>query len=553
MRFRRLVIAMSSVMMLPRVATSWVGLLARNRFCNTKTYIRGRKIFTHQGMLISSSRSVYPSMFTGLHSSQQQSELQTNNFSSTVDKESSQITTLAEMIKESYSIGETDYVLNAILTNGILAKLSTTNHIDTKEIANQLVDAAVKAAGTNRGSLASMINAILGSCCSADEYDAYPEIALAVLDLVDEMHSMDEKTMVAPDIVSLALVFYATSKHDDFVSESHSILERAQRNAKKLAGSQRRRAMAAERRKGGSTTNNNSENRDVIESKLQLLCGSDIRILHETDDVIVVCKPAGVVCYHNKKTSAGKITNSRKKKKSRTGNANNNEAKQIDISLVDALIDSLIPLSTLNPIARGIVHRIDRGTSGAIVLAKTDEYHLRLVALFFLRKVKKKYLALVPRCSNIDDDSTSLTLGSSGVIDVPVDGRSTRSKYEVIKEYGEESLLLEVETFTGRKHQVRVHCASLGHPVFLDPIYFSPIDKTQKVAEKGKTKKVNVKADNTEDDKPIPPKALSSLIENDIKEKFFLHAATLSIQELGVSVDAPLPKWWLDTIQKLED
>jgi len=76
----------------------------------------------------------------------------------------------------------------------------------------------------------------------------------------------------------------------------------------------------------------------------------------------------------------------------------------MDISLVDALLDIPISLSTLNPIAQGMVHRLDWGTSGTIVLAKTDEAHLRLVASFFLRRVEKKYLALVPGCCDVGDE-----------------------------------------------------------------------------------------------------------------------------------------------------
>ena len=504
-----------------------------------------------------------------LHPQLMIAEQQQSTFNSNIDFEPPTSIDLADIIRESYSIGETDGVQDALAANNILSKLS--NDFTAKEVANQLVSAAMDAAGKNRGSLAAIINAILASCCGSDDNkNCEPQVALAMLDIVDEMHSKDETSMVAPDIVFLALVYYALSHQDGFESECESILDRAQRYAKKMAGSQRRKELAAERRKGASVTNNGMD----TEGNLQSLYGPDIHILHETDDVIVISKPAGMVCYHSKKTGAGKITNSRKKK-SREGSSNKGGQKQIDISLVDALLDSSIPLSTLNPVARGIVHRIDRGTSGAIILAKTDEIHLNLVAQFFLRRVKKKYLALVhgshkdnsengDGSSTEPSDSTPLTLDSTGVIDADVDGRPARSTYRVVKIFEDEqssileAILLEVETLTGRKHQVRVHCASLGHPIFLDPLYSSTTtEKKAKPLEKKNTKK-NKKNESSADNisekvTQILPQAIFDLLDNSNhkEEQFFLHAATLSVPELGISVDAPLPKWWVDTTNQL--
>ena len=461
-----------------------------------------------------------------------------------------QTSNLSELIKEAYSIGETDGVVDALISNDILTKLSA--DMDTEDVAIQLVNAAIEASENNRGKLAAIINSILGSCCGSDnDISSHPKLALDVLGVVDEMNSNDDSVMITPDIVSLALVYYAITTSEEYESQ-YCILERAQRNAKKMGGSKLRKALAAERRKGGGSKTNNGKD---TEQQLQTLIGNDIHILNETDDFIVIGKPSGTVCYHNKKTSAGKITNSRKKKKSR----DNKETKRIDISLVDSLIDSAVSLSTLNPIARGIVHRIDRGTSGSIILAKTDEMHLKLVAFFFLRKVKKKYIALVPACSR-NEDSNTLTLGSTGVIDIPVDGRPAHSTYKVIKQYGESSsdaqsaLLLEVSTTTGRKHQVRVHCAEgLDRPIFLDPLYYSTADgnKSKPIDKKKRNDayKVNIAEDNT-----VLPKAISDLLSENtnMKEQFFLHATSLSIDELDLSIEAPLPQWWTDTVKQLD-
>ncbi|KAL7527745.1 hypothetical protein ACHAXR_005212 [Thalassiosira sp. AJA248-18] len=422
------------------------------------------------------------------------------------DEANIELSNLSDVMKESWISGETDGVKDVLTSNNIIAKLSA--DLVPDEVANQLVDAAVEAAGQDRGRLASMINAILSSCCGSDDDgdEGHPQIASAILYLMDEMHETDDTTMVAPDIVSLSLVYYSlhqqSHQYQEYESECETILERAQQVAKKLARSQRRKGMAAERRRRGNNASGVLDAKEV-ESQLQSLYGPDIRILHETSDVIVMVKPAGMVCYHTKKTSAGKITSSRKKK-SRAANANNSGndgVKQLDISLVDSLLDIPISLSTLNPTARGIVHRLDRGTSGAIILAKTDEVHLKLIALFFLRRIKKKYLALVPgcECTELDNKPPPLTIGSTGTIDAPVDGRPARSTYRVVGEYGKqpqqlslsppESLLLQVETLTGRKHQVRVHCASLGRPIFLDELYSSSKSESKsKTKEKGQKK-----------------------------------------------------------------
>mmetsp|Transcript_6577 Transcript_6577/g.14870 ORF Transcript_6577/g.14870 Transcript_6577/m.14870 type:complete len:636 (+) Transcript_6577:202-2109(+) len=542
-----------------------------------------QRLFIHPWRFHASDRHL-PTSIISMHS--QSTAEQQSSFSSESDGESEtniELDELSEMIKESYSSGETDGVQAALSSNSILAKLLV--NLDTEEIADQLVGAAIDAAGKDRGRLAAMINSILASCCGSDDDDAntnlsmmHPQISLAILDHIDEMNSMEATSIVAPDIVSLSLVFYSLQQPHGthtFESESQEVLERAQKIAKKAAGSQRRKALAAERRR---TSNTNGVDAKQTESHLQSLYGPDIHILHETNDVIVIAKPAGMVCYHTKKTTSGKIS---RKKKSRAANTKNSEsssdgAKQRDISLVDALLDVSVSLSTVNPTARGIVHRLDRGTSGSIVLAKTDDAHLKLVALFFLRRAKKKYLAMVPGCNtangvsegeslDLDNEPLPFTVGTTGVIDFPVDGRPARSTYKVVKELGKqkqssapEALLLEVETLTGRKHQVRVHCASLGRPIFLDQLYSSSTIKPQRTKnEKEQKKKNSPSTENTVKSTPtLPPlpQAICDLLDNSnhTQEQFFLHAMSLSIQELGISANAPLPNWWADTTDQMD-
>ncbi|KAL7516938.1 hypothetical protein ACHAWX_001908 [Stephanocyclus meneghinianus] len=518
---------------------------------------------------------------------------------------STDVDAIANILRNAYNIGETDQVQDAIVTNSILPSLfNSMDHKTTGSVGCRLIDAAIKAATEggvrlNRGALSGILNAILASCCSRhrirqseppiDELDLsydtitmkYPELAWAILQQMDEMHSRDENAMVSPDLVSLSLVYYAlhhrqddSSQSADFYSNAQSlILDKARRLAKKSAGSQRRKALAAERRRKPSTRSADIGGENTImhlEKELQSIYGPNIFVLHHDDDVLVVSKPAGMVCYHNKKTGAGKLTSWRKKNSRATiatgdDKSIDNESygtKALDISLEDALLDVSIPLSTLNPSARGIVHRLDRGTSGTIVLAKNDDAHLRLVALFFLRRVKKTYLALIPGRS-LDDDRA---VASEGVIDSPVDGRPAFSKYRVVRTYSDSSraeqdtdptaILLEVETLTGRKHQVRVHCANgLRRPIFLDPLYFvngkdaSANAKDGKNRRKEKSKNKGM-SDLSNSDETIPC-AIRRVTGG--KEQFFLHAQTLSISETGLHVESPVPLWWDDVFKHWDE
>ena len=472
------------------------------------------------------------------------------------------------ILRSAYNSGETDGVQDIITSRSILALLLSNNKFASIEnVSSHLIETAIQASTIdnqlNRGVLSGMLNAILASCCTEETLDdalrtKYSELAWRILEQMDEMYENDDSTMVSPDLVTLSVVYYShyliqhgsgNSSSDALVIQS-KILERAQKLAKKSAGSARRKALAAEKRRKSSSRSDN------LSADLQSLYGPDISVLHEDDDLMVISKPAGMVCYHNKKTSAGKLTTSRKKKSKDGGKKDSSYGtKELDISLEDALLDMPVPLSTLNPVARGIVHRLDRGTSGTIVMAKNDDAHLRLVALFFLRRVKKTYMALVPARSFGSD----IDLASEGVIDSPVDRRPAVSKYKILSTYCDQTqstqtcreptaMLLEVDTFTGRKHQVRVHCANgLGRPIFLDPLYsniLSPQEKRKQFVKNKSSAGDNVSSDDTE---TIPDAILQAAGE---KERFFLHACTIKIPELNINVESPLPSWWNNIIMQ---
>lgn len=119
-----------------------------------------------------------------------------------------------------------------------------------------------------------------------------------------------------------------------------------------------------------------------------------------------------------------------------------------------------------------IVHRLDRGTSGILVFAREREEHRRLSMLFESRSVTKRYLALV--AGHLDREAGEIeaplrTFGS-GRVGVDPRGRPSRTRYSLIERLVDDDLLA-VEPETGRRHQVRVHLYSIGHPVLGDPRY----------------------------------------------------------------------------------
>lgn len=173
-------------------------------------------------------------------------------------------------------------------------------------------------------------------------------------------------------------------------------------------------------------------------------------ILYEDDDVVAVNKPAGLVVHAGAGCSSG--------------------------TLVNALLHHFNGLSSVGGDLRpGIVHRLDKGTSGVLLVARTDAAHRSLAAQFAGHTIEKTYLAIVQGQLKSDH----------GVIDLPISrdpihrtrmtarlaaGRPSHTEYQVLRRYAKFALL-EVHIGTGRTHQIRVHLASLGHPVAGDPLY----------------------------------------------------------------------------------
>ena len=176
-----------------------------------------------------------------------------------------------------------------------------------------------------------------------------------------------------------------------------------------------------------------------------------LNILYEDEHLVVINKPHGLVVH----PAAGNP----------------------DGTLVNALLHHCNHLSGIGGVERpGIVHRLDKDTSGCLVAAKSDTAHRHLAESFANRQVNKLYLAVVNGCPNIESGKIESHIARNPkdrqkmAVVTPPRGKLAITNYSV-KKKSDTASLIECQLLTGRTHQIRVHMKSLGNPILGDPIY----------------------------------------------------------------------------------
>ena len=282
----------------------------------------------------------------------------------------------------------------------------------------------------------------------------FHEALLAGLDAREALARLESMENATPDVVTYSLVA-ATLLDAGLDEDADGVLERGAAFSKKRAAYRK------------------PTKRGVVAAAAASLG----QPLHEDDHVLAISKPNGVLSM-TEGTTKGVAT------------------------LPDAVEHAYdVELSDLGgPLARGVVHRLDRDVSGCMVLAKTRRAHALLIREFAARRVEKTYLAV-----GAVQNGASLT--GPTTVDEPIQGKAAATEIEPLAQTADFALL-RCKARTGRKHQVRKHCAALGFPL---------------VGEVS------------------PPK--KRVIESPSHKGIMLHAACLRVPGV-VDVSCPPPDWW---------
>ena len=175
-----------------------------------------------------------------------------------------------------------------------------------------------------------------------------------------------------------------------------------------------------------------------------------LEVIYEDDDLAIINKPIGLVVHPA------------------PGNREH--------TLVNALLARFKQLSDINPSRPGIVHRLDKETSGLLVIAKNNASHLKLAKQFAEHSIQRKYIAIVSGCLEFDEDVIEASIGrhplkrKNMAVSFNENAKYAKTYYRTLKRSPNFSLV-ELRPFTGRTHQLRVHLAFLGYPILGDIKY----------------------------------------------------------------------------------
>lgn len=223
-----------------------------------------------------------------------------------------------------------------------------------------------------------------------------------------------------------------------------------------------------------------------------------IEIIYEDEDILVINKPKGMVVHPGNGNPDGTLAN----------------------AVMGLCGDTLSGIG--GEIRPGIIHRLDKDTSGVIVIAKNDKAHIDISNQIKNRETSKKYIALVRGIIKEEEATINMPIGRSlkdrKKMAVRKDGKEAITHFKVLKRF-EEYTLLELKIDTGRTHQIRVHMAEIGHPVIGDYIYSNGKNPFNVVGQMLHSKKIE-----------------------------FTHPKT----NKKVIFEAPIPKYFKDVLDRLE-